>query len=69
MLSTIALIPPVNIRIPSFFQMPWIPFLPVGSVVINTGLMMTLEGWTWLRLVVWVAAGELTNTASYLKDN
>lgn len=40
------------------FQMPLIPFLPICSIVINTGLMMTLEGWTWLRLVGWVALGE-----------
>ena len=38
--------------------MPLIPLLPVCSIVINTGLIMTLEMLTWLRLVVWVAIGE-----------
>ncbi|XP_003745002.1 cationic amino acid transporter 4 [Galendromus occidentalis] len=41
------------------YNMPLVPFLPVCSIVINTGLMMTLEIWTWLRLVAWVALGLL----------
>ncbi|XP_075541228.1 cationic amino acid transporter 4-like isoform X5 [Dermacentor variabilis] len=39
------------------YKMPFVPFLPILSIVVNTILLTTLHGLTWLRLLVWVAIG------------
>jgi len=39
------------------FRTPWVPFVPVASVVVSIGLMASLPGATWLRLVLWMAIG------------
>lgn len=44
--------------------MPMVPLLPVCSVVINTGLLITFKAYTWLRLVGWVAIGESSGLSS-----
>lgn len=41
------------------FRVPWVPFVPALSVLVSLGLMATLPGATWLRLVVWMALGLL----------
>ncbi|CAN7986814.1 unnamed protein product [Ixodes hexagonus] len=37
--------------------MPFVPFLPALSIVVNTILMTTLHALTWLRLLVWITVG------------
>jgi APA family basic amino acid/polyamine antiporter len=39
------------------FRTPWVPFVPIAGVVCCLGLMATLPGDTWLRLLVWLAIG------------
>lgn len=39
------------------YKMPFVPFLPILSIVVNTILLTTLHGLTWLRLLIWVAIG------------
>ncbi len=42
---------------PRPFRTPWVPVVPIASAVVSLGLMATLPGVTWLRLVVWMAIG------------
>jgi APA family basic amino acid/polyamine antiporter len=42
---------------PRPFRTPWVPVVPIASAVVALGLMATLPGATWLRLVVWMAIG------------
>lgn len=46
-----------HVSVCSSFQMPFVPFLPVMSIVVNTILMTTLHPLTWLRLLIWLAIG------------
>lgn len=39
------------------YKMPFVPFLPILSIVVNTILLTTLHGLTWIRLLIWVAVG------------
>jgi len=39
------------------FRTPWVPFLPVLSVVVSTLLMLSLPWATWERLLIWMALG------------
>jgi len=39
------------------FKTPWVPFVPIAGVVCCLGLMATLPGDTWLRLIVWLVIG------------
>jgi APA family basic amino acid/polyamine antiporter len=42
---------------PRPFRTPWVPVVPIASAVIALGLMASLPGATWLRLVAWMAIG------------
>jgi APA family basic amino acid/polyamine antiporter len=42
---------------PRPFRTPWVPVVPIASAVVALGLMATLPGATWLRLVVWMVVG------------
>ena len=39
------------------FRTPWVPFVPIMGIVTCLGLMATLPGDTWLRLIVWLLIG------------
>ena len=39
------------------FRTPWVPFVPVMGIICCIGLMATLPGYTWLRLIVWLLVG------------
>jgi len=39
------------------FKTPFVPFVPVMGILCCFGLMLTLPGDTWLRLVVWLIIG------------
>jgi APA family basic amino acid/polyamine antiporter len=44
---------------PRPFKTPLVPFLPIAGIVWNFGLMCSL-GWdNWIRLVVWLAIGQV----------
>jgi APA family basic amino acid/polyamine antiporter len=39
------------------FRTPWVPLVPIASVVVSLALMASLPGTTWARLVIWMAIG------------
>ncbi|HET6393467.1 MAG TPA: amino acid permease [Blastococcus sp.] len=43
--------------LPRAFRVPWVPFLPVVSVLACLYLMLNLPGETWLRFGVWMVLG------------
>ncbi|KAI9565618.1 hypothetical protein GHT06_009410 [Daphnia sinensis] len=46
-------------KIPLYFKVPGVPVVPCLSVIINTYLMLKLDGATWVRFGVWMAIGFL----------
>ena len=43
--------------LPRPFKTPWVPFVPIMGILCCLGLMLTLPGDTWLRLIVWLIIG------------
>jgi basic amino acid/polyamine antiporter, APA family len=43
--------------LPRGFRVPWVPLLPITSVVACLWLMLNLTGLTWIRFAVWMAVG------------
>lgn len=41
------------------FQVPFVPWLPALSILVNSYLMMLLDMMTWVRFVVWIVIGLL----------
>jgi len=39
------------------FRTPWVPFVPIMGILCCFGLMLTLPGDTWIRLIVWLVIG------------
>jgi APA family basic amino acid/polyamine antiporter len=39
------------------FRVPWVPLLPITSVLACLWLMLNLTGLTWIRFAVWIVAG------------
>jgi len=39
------------------FRTPWVPFVPIMGILCCFGLMLTLPGDTWIRLIVWLIIG------------
>ena len=39
------------------FRTPLVPFVPIMGILVSLGLMLGLNGVTWLRLVVWLIIG------------
>ena len=49
--------------LPRPFRVPFVPWLPIVSVVVCLGLMASLPWETWERLIIWMAVG-LASTRS-----
>lgn len=43
--------------LPRAFRTPWVPFLPVVSVLATVWLMLNLPAETWLRFAIWMIIG------------
>ncbi|GAA2246712.1 amino acid permease [Streptomyces ruber] len=43
--------------LPRAFRTPWVPVLPIVSVLASLWLMLNLPAETWIRFVVWMALG------------
>jgi APA family basic amino acid/polyamine antiporter len=43
--------------LPRPFRVPWVPFVPILSAIVNLGLMVSLPWSTWERLIIWMAIG------------
>ena len=41
------------------FKTPLFPFVPIMGVLTSVGVMATLPGDTWIRLIVWMGVGIL----------
>ncbi|KAJ9131860.1 hypothetical protein P3X46_034767 [Hevea brasiliensis] len=41
------------------FVCPFVPFLPVACILVNTYLLVNLGPSTWIRVSIWLLAGEL----------
>ncbi len=39
------------------FRVPWVPLVPILSVLASLYLMLNLTAVTWVRFFVWMAAG------------
>jgi basic amino acid/polyamine antiporter, APA family len=39
------------------FRTPWVPVVPILGIIVSLGLMASLNGVTWIRLVVWLIIG------------
>jgi APA family basic amino acid/polyamine antiporter len=39
------------------FRVPWVPAIPLLGILISLGLMLTLPGETWMRLIIWLLIG------------
>lgn len=38
-------------------QVPLVPFIPGFSILLNVFLMLKLSPLTWIRFIIWLAAG------------
>src|SRR5260221_6303490 len=43
--------------LPRPFRTPLVPIVPILGIIVSLGLMASLNGITWVRLVVWLAIG------------
>ncbi len=43
--------------LPRGFRAPWVPLLPIASIVACVWLMLNLTGLTWIRFLAWMAIG------------
>lgn len=39
------------------FRTPWVPVVPILGILVSLGLMASLNGITWVRLIVWLVIG------------
>jgi APA family basic amino acid/polyamine antiporter len=43
--------------LPRAFKTPLVPLVPILGIVVSLGLMASLPGSTWLRLIIWLVVG------------
>jgi basic amino acid/polyamine antiporter, APA family len=43
--------------LPRPFRTPWVPLVPILSIVVSIALMASLPRETWERLIIWMAVG------------
>jgi APA family basic amino acid/polyamine antiporter len=46
-------------ELPRPFKTPWVPLVPILGVLTCFGMMASLPGDTWIRLIVWMAIGMI----------
>lgn len=44
-------------NIPKMFKCPWVPFVPCIGIAVNSYMLAGLNGYAWIRLVVWLVIG------------
>lgn len=44
---------------PRPFKVPWVPWVPIGGIIICAAQMYALPRDTWMRLIIWMAIGLL----------
>jgi APA family basic amino acid/polyamine antiporter len=49
--------------LPRPFRTPWVPAVPIASALVSFGLMASLPGETWERLLLWMALGAIVYAA------
>ena len=42
---------------PRSFKTPLVPLIPILGILTCLAMMLALDGWTWLRLITWMAIG------------
>jgi len=45
--------------LPRAFRTPLVPWVPILSVLASFWLMLNLDGFTWVRFVVWMVIGAV----------
>ena len=40
------------------FRVPWVPVVPIASIVACVWLMLNLTALTWIRFLIWMALGR-----------
>jgi APA family basic amino acid/polyamine antiporter len=43
--------------LPRPFKTPLVPLVPILGIIVSLGLMASLPGSTWLRLIIWLIVG------------
>jgi basic amino acid/polyamine antiporter, APA family len=46
-----------NPNLPRPYKTPWVPLVPILGIIVCFAMMASLDGITWLRLVIWLAIG------------
>jgi APA family basic amino acid/polyamine antiporter len=41
------------------FRTPWVPVVPILGILVNFSMMYALGAMNWLRLIVWLAVGQI----------
>ncbi|HTQ16825.1 amino acid permease [Mycobacterium sp.] len=55
--------------LPRGFRAPWVPYLPIASILACVWLMVNLTALTWVRFVVWLVVGTLIYVGYGLRNS